>query len=384
MTSKTPDAPSGTDGSSGIAHPERKPARRDILALGAAASVGLATPAMAQSGPEPIVWTMAAAWPRKAPGYFSAATRLAKSITAMSGGRLQVTAYAAGEKVAAEKIFNAVSNGTIELGHSSAHLWADINPAFQFFTGIPFGMTAPEHAGWIRFGGGQSLWNQAYATRGIQPFLAGNTGLQGSGWFRREIRNPEDFNGLKIRISGIGADVLRHLGAEPADLPQSEIFPAMQSEQIDAIKLAGPWNDLAFGLHKLARYYYLPAFDDVGYALELIVNAEALRALPPDLQAIVAAAANAASAQTLAEFTYNNILALDLLETRTSTIVGPFPDNVVRALDEATDKVIDTIGASSRFARTIQSSYFGYLFQAVDYASASDFIALRQRQAVQK
>ncbi|MFV2093640.1 MAG: TRAP transporter substrate-binding protein, partial [Hyphomicrobiales bacterium] len=260
MKSKAPDQPSGTAGSAKVAIRGRNrgravaqnPARRDVLALGGAGAIGLASPAIAQSNPEPIVWNMATAWPRKAPGYFSAAKRLATSITSMSGGRLQVTAHAAGEKVAVEKIFNAVSEGTMALGHSSAHLWTKTNPAFQFFTGIPFGMTAPEHAGWIRFGGGQSLWNRAYATHGIQPFLAGNTGLQGSGWFRREIRNPEDFNGLKIRISGIGADVLRHLGTEPVNLPPSEIYPAMQAEKIDGIKLAGPWNDLDFGLHKLA------------------------------------------------------------------------------------------------------------------------------------
>jgi len=381
MKNKTPDHRSGVAGSFKDRGSVPSPARRNVLALGAAASVGLATPALGQANPEPITWTMATPWPRKSPGYFSSAERLATSITAMSGGRLQVKAYASGEKIAPEKLFNAVSEGTVELGHSSAHLWSGINPAFQFFTGVPFGLTAPEHAGWIRYGGGQALWDKAYAAHGIKPFLAGNTGAQAAGWFRREIRNPEDFNGLKIRLSGLGASIVRHLGAVPVDLPPSEIFPAMQTEKVDAVKWAGPWNDLTFGLHKLARYYYLPAIDDVGSAFELI---EAFASLPADLRAIVRKAVSAAAAETSAEFTYNNIVALDLLETKTSTIVGPFPDTVVRALGEASAEVVDNIAATSRFARAIQSSYFGYLSKVVDYTRASEFILLQHRQAVQK
>jgi len=384
MKRKTPDQRSGTAGFRKRRIGDGTPARREVLALGAIASIGLASPAVGQANPEPITWGMATPWPRKLPGYFSSAERLAKTITAMSGGRLQVTAYGTGEKIAPAKIFAAVSEGTVELGHSSAHMWADLNPAFQFFTGVPFGLTAPEHAGWIRSGGGLALWERAYRDHGIKPFLAGNSGPHAAGWFQREIRNPEDFNGLKIRISGLGADIMRHLGAVPVDLPPSEIFPAVQARQIDAVKWAGPWNDLTFGLHKLARKYYLPAVDYVGFAFELIVNIEAWNSLPPDLQAIVRQAVKAAAEETSAEFTYNNIVALDLLETKTSTIVGPFPDNVVRALGEASAEVIDNIAATSRFARAIQSSYFDYLSKAVDYASASEFILLQQRQAVQK
>jgi len=384
MRRKAPDQRPRTATSSKVRKPGAKPARREVLTLGAAATIGLAAPAIGQESSAPVIWNMATPWPRKSPGYFSAADRLAASITTMSGGRLRVTAHGAGEKVAPEKLFAAVSQGTVALGHSSPHLWAEINPAFQFFTGIPFGLTAPEHAGWIDHGGGQSLWDKAYEPHGIKPFLAGNTGAQAGGWFRREIRNPEDFNGLKFRISGIGAAIVRLLGAVPVDLPPSEIFPAMQAEKVDGVKWAGPWNDLTFGLQKLARYYYLPGVDDVSYAFELMINIEAWEALPADLQAIVREAVKSASAQTSAEFTYYNIQALDLLETKTSTIVNPFPDNVVRAMGEASAEVIDNIAATSRFARAIQSSYFGYLSKAVDYTRASEFILIQQRQAVQK
>ncbi|VAW16419.1 TRAP transporter solute receptor, unknown substrate 6 [hydrothermal vent metagenome] len=360
------------------------PARRDVLALGGAATIGLATPAIAQTTPESILWRMATPWPRKMPGFFAAAERLAGSITAMSGGRLKVTAYPAGKEVAPAKIFNAVSEGTIELAHASAHLWADKNPAFHYFTGMPFGLTASEHAGWIYFGGGQALWEQAYSSYDVLPFLAGNTGPQAGGWFQREIRNPEDFKGLKFRISGLGADVLRHLGAKPVALPPSDIFPAMQSGQLDGTEWVGPWNDLVFGFHKLARYYYLPAFQKIGSALELIVNAEAFGALTSDLRDIVRRAAMAASAETCADFTYNNALALDLIDTRTSTIISAFPDNVIRALGEASAQIADDLGATSRFSRTVHSSYFGYLGKAVPYSGASDLFTLRQRQSVQK
>ena len=384
MTSKPFGGGSGTGSASGSGRSDRArtgtcPARRDVLALGGAAAIGFAAPAVAQTNPEPAVWTMATPWPRKLPGFFSAAERLAASITAMSGGRLQITAYPAGERVSPKKIFDAVSEGTVELAHSSARHWSDRNPAFQFFTGVPFGLTAPEHAGWIAFGGGQTLWEQAYSPYGIQPFLTGNTGPQGGGWFRREIRKPEDFRGLKFRIAGLGAETLRLLGASPVDIPPSDIFPAMQSGQLDGTEWVGPWNDLAFGLHKLARYYYLPAFHEVSSALELIVNVDALKALTPDLQDIVRRAAMAACAQTYADFTYHNALALDLIETKTPTVVSAFPDNVIRALGEASAQVAEDLAITSRFAQTVHTSYFDYLAKAVAYTSVSDLVALRQR-----
>lgn len=375
-----------SDGS--LAQPSQ-PGRRDVLALGGATALGaagimaVASPAVvkAQSA---VTWHMATPWPRHTPGLYTASQRLAKSITSMSGGRLTIVPHFSGSKVPAERIVNAVSQGVVQMGHSTSQNWRDQNPALQYFSGLPFGMTAVEHAGWINFGGGQALWDQAYGTFGIKPFLAGNTGPQAGGWFRREIRSVNDLKGLKMRIEGIGADVLKLLGVVPTSLPPSDIYPAMQSGKLDAVDWVGPWNDLAFGFHKLARFYYIPSFHELSSALELIVNAKAYAALPGDLREIVRIAAHAETNLMLADFTYHNAQAMGLLETKTNAVVGPFPDKVVRVLGEASHQVVEELGASSRMARAIHISYFDYLTQAIAYARAVQVPALTQREANQK
>lgn len=360
----------------------RGPDRRDVLKFGGTATAGLVTSlaAPAKVGAQnPVMWRMATPWPRNTPGVFASASRLAESITLMSGGRLQVSAHPAGEIVPPNKIFDAVSDAKVEMGHGSAHYWRERDPAFQFFTGLPFGLTAKEHAGWLYFGGGQGLWEQAYGPFGVIPFLAGNSGTQAGGWFVNEIRKPEDLHGLKFRISGMGADVMKLLGAVPVDIPPSDIFPAMRSGEMGGAEWFGPWNDLAFGFHKLARYYYLPGFHEISAALELTVNAAAFAKLEPALQEIVRRAAMAAANETLADFTYHNALSLELIETKTSAIVHAFPPAVLKAFGDASAQATEELGAANRLARTTKISYFAYLSKAVTYTRASEIPALVQR-----
>lgn len=355
-----------------------------MLGLGAAAAVGLvAAPHVARAA-EDRKWRLATPWPRGLPGFWAAAERLARSITEMSGGRLQVTAHAAGELVPPARIFNAVAEGAVELGHASPDRWLEVDPVFQIFSGLPFGLTATEHEGWIRYGGGQEMWERAYAPHGVVPFLAGNTGTQAGGWFRREIRNASDFRGLKIRMSGAGAEILRRLGAEIVDIPPSDIFPAMQTGLLDATEWVGPWNDLAFGIHNVARFYYLPAFHETGTALELIANAEAWRKLEPDLKAVLKGAAAAASAETQSAFNYHNAVALELIATRTNAVILPLPDSIMRTLDRTAAVVIQEIAASSQLGRTAHASYREARGRAVAYSLAVDEVALLQRQQALK
>jgi TRAP-type mannitol/chloroaromatic compound transport system substrate-binding protein len=350
-----------------------------VLGLGVGAAAGLAAPAVARAQ-LPIAWRMATPWPRNMPGFWAAAERIAASITAMSGGRLAVVAHPAGELVPPGAIFDAVGGGDAELGHAAAHHWLAKNPAFQFFSGVPFGLTAQEHEGWIRFGGGQKLWERAYGPHGVLPFLAGNTGPQAGGWFSREIRGAIDFQGLKIRMTGPGAEVLRRLGAVTVDIPPSDIFPAMQSGQLDAAEWVGPWNDLAFGFHKIARFYYLPSFHEPGAALELIANAEAFASLDTGLQAVIRTAAAAASAETFADFTYHNAIAHELIATRTNAVILPLPEPVIRALGETAAVATQEAAASSQLARTIHASYRDHLAKAVAYSRAVDRVTLAQRE----
>ncbi|MBW3568443.1 MAG: TRAP transporter substrate-binding protein, partial [Proteobacteria bacterium] len=233
--------------------------RRDFVkALGASAALagGLSacgseqkTTAGNDRSKETFNWKMVTTWPENFPGLGTGAARLAEMITTMSGGRIRVKVYAGGELVPPLETFDAVSRGTVELGHGAAYYWKGKSRAAQFFAAVPFGMNAQEMNAWLYYGGGIELWKKVYEPFGIIPAPAGNTGVQMGGWFNREIRSVADLDGLRMRIPGLGAEVLERAGGVPVTLPGGEIFTSLKTGVIDATEWVGPWNDLAFGLH---------------------------------------------------------------------------------------------------------------------------------------
>jgi len=347
-------------------------------AVGAAAgATHLAAPAVAKRVFE---WKMVMPWPRNAPGVGVNAERLAKRITEMSGGRLQIRLFAGGELVPPFESFEAVRTGTADLLHGTPYYWVSKADLFQYFTAIPFGMTATEFSAWLYYGGGQALWDEAYADFGLKPFYAGNSGVQAGGWFRREIDTMADFAGLKIRIAGLGGEVLRRAAAVVVLLPPGDIVPAMQSGAIDAAEWVGPWNDLAFGLPKVAPYYYLPAFHEPGAALELSVNKEKYDALPADLRAIVSAAASSLANETLADFTFHNTQSLPAVLDVHDVKLRQFPDEVVESLGALTREVLEELWKDSGLAARVHRSYMAFLKFSRDYSGHFDETMLRHRR----
>jgi TRAP-type mannitol/chloroaromatic compound transport system substrate-binding protein len=202
-----------------------------------------------------VKWKMVTTWPKNFPGLGTGANYLAELITRMSGGRIEVKVYGAGELVPAFEVFDAVLQGTAQLGHGAAYYWKGKSEAAQFFSAVPFGLTAAEMNAWLYHGGGMELWQETYAPFGLIPMAAGNTGVQMAGWFNREINSLEDLKGLKMRIPGLGGEVLARAGGVPVNMPGGELFTALQSGAIDATEWVGPYNDLAFGFYKAAKYY---------------------------------------------------------------------------------------------------------------------------------
>ena len=225
-------------------------------------------------------WKMVTSWPKNFPGLGAGANHLGRTLEAMSGGRIKVRVYGAGELVPPLGVFDAVSRGTAELGHSAAYYWKGKHEATQFFAAVPFGLTATEMNGWLRYGGGQELWDELYGQFDLKPFSAGNTGVQMGGWFNREITSTADFSGLKMRMPGLGGEVLSRLGAAISNIPGGEIFQALKTGVIDATEWAGPYNDLAFGFHQAADYYYWPGWHEPGTTIEAMVNKPAFDELP--------------------------------------------------------------------------------------------------------
>jgi TRAP-type mannitol/chloroaromatic compound transport system substrate-binding protein len=321
---------------------------------------------------------MTTAWPKNSPGLGANAQRLADMISAMSGGRLQVRVFAAGELVPALAAFDAVSDGRAEMMHTTPHFAAGKNPVFRFFGNVPFGLTAHEHAGWLRFGGGQAWWEEAYAKAGVQPLLAGTTGPQAGGWFKKEIKSVDDLKGLKMRVGGMGRDVLMRLGVDAILTPPGEIAAAMASGRLDAVEWNGPWNDRDAGLHKLAPYYYMPGVLEIGPMLEASINKRVFESLGADLQEIVRRASLASAFETYADFTYHNAVTYELL-LREGVQMRTFPADVIKAKADTSEKLLRAIAEQSAFNRRVYDSFMGYRQAAGRYAKVSDLAQHQER-----
>lgn len=282
------------------------------LAIGAG-TAGVAAPAIAQGVRE---WRMVTSWPKGLPGLGTGAERVAQRIQELSGGRIRITVYAGGELVPALGCFDAVASGTAQISHDAAYYHGGKTQAAYFFCTVPFGMLANEMNGWIYWGGGQALWDEAYARFGIKPFLAGNTGTQMGGWFRKEINSLADLQGLKIRMPGLGGEVLTRLGAVTVTLPGSEIFSALQQGTVDAAEWIGPYNDLALGFYQVAKNYYFPGFHEPNAALQVMVNKAEWDSLPDDLKKVIEVVCQAENDIIYAEYAARSPAALlNLVET---------------------------------------------------------------------
>lgn len=302
-------------------------------------------------------WDMFTTWPPNFPGLGTGANHLAELINQLSGGRLTVRVYGANERVAPGEVFDRVADGTAQMGHGAAYYWRDTVEAAQFFAAVPFGLTAQEMNAWLFKGGGLELWEELYADYGLVPNPAGNTGVQMGGWFNKTVESPADLQGLKMRIPGLGGDVLERLGGTPISLPGGEIYTSLQTGKIDATEWVGPYNDLAFGLHEVANYYYYPGFHEPGSAVECIINQKAYGELPKDLQHIVRRACWLANQDMLADFTAKNNQALQTLKNEHGVELRRFSDDTLAAMLTASEDVVSELGERSEIAGRIHRSY---------------------------
>jgi TRAP-type mannitol/chloroaromatic compound transport system substrate-binding protein len=310
--------------------------RRSFLAAGIAASA-MARPALAQGRVE---WRMVTAWPKDMVGLGTGAERFARRVGEMSAGRLTIRVHPAGDLVAPLQGFDAVANGTAEMSHGFACHHMEKSKAFGFFTAAPFGLTAEEHLAWIRHGGGQRLWDELADPFGVRPLLCGATGARMAGWFRREIRKPEDLQGLRIRMAGFGAQVMERLGARSVQMPASEIAEALRSRTIDAADGFGPAADLGLELHKSARFYYWPGVIEASSAVELLVSKARYESLSPDLRAVLEVAATAENAEMVAEAASRSGPALQVLGAQHGTQVRQMPREVLVAQGNAAGQLM--------------------------------------------
>ena len=285
-------------------------------------------------------WKMVTTWPPGFPVLQKGAERFADNIRVMSNGRLNIKVYAGGELIPPLQTFEAVSQGSVEMGHGSAYYWAGKVPEAQFFSTVPFGMTARGMNAWLYDGGGLELWREIYKPFHVIPFPLGNTGVQMGGWFNKEINSLEDIKGLKMRIPGLGGKVLAKAGGNPILLAGSEVYTALERNTIDATEWIGPYHDQRLGLYRAAKHYYYPGWHEPGTVLELTINQRAWESLPTDLQAIISNAAQAENLRMLSEMEQKNMAALEQLRKREGIEIHRFPNEVLSRLKKLTNETL--------------------------------------------
>ena len=320
---------------------------------GAAVTTSFAAPAIASGR---IKWTMTTTWPKNFPGLGTGAAKIAEFITKASDGRLTVDVVGAGEIAPAFDAINVVGNGSVEMGHGASYYWKGKAPAAQFISSIPFGLIAQEQNAWIYYGGGQELCDEVYATMGCKFFSGGNSGTQMGGWYNRELKSTDDFKGLKLRMPGLGGEVARAAGATVVNIPGGELLTSMQSGTIDALEWVGPYNDLAFGFHKAAKYYYYPGWHEPNAILDCFVNLKAWNDLPDDLKQIVSMACQAGTVNMTSEMMARSGTALQKLKGEYKVDVRPFPNDLLKSLKQTSETVINDIASADKLSRKILDS----------------------------
>jgi TRAP-type mannitol/chloroaromatic compound transport system substrate-binding protein len=304
----------------------------------AGAASSFPAPAISQGLRE---WRMVTTWPKNFPGLGTGAELLGKLVTDASDGRLKITVYGGGEIVPPFESMDAVSSGTVEMGHGAPYYWKGKVPASQCIASMPFGMTVQEQNAWFQYGGGQELADKVYAEMGAKFFLSGNTGVQMGGWFNKEINSVSDMPGLKMRIPGLGGQVMDKLGVTVQVLAGGEIFQALQTGAVDAAEWVGPYDDEKLGFHTVTKYYYYPGWWEPGPTLEVDINLEEWNKLPQEYQEAIKSAAFEANTIMMARYDAKNPAALARLLSESDIELRRYPDDVMQAAEEASFELYD-------------------------------------------
>ncbi len=317
-------------------------------------------------------WKMVTTWPANFPIFQEGAVKFAEDVRTMSNGRLDIQVYAGGELVPALQVFDAVSQGVVEMGHGSPYYWAGVLPAAQFFSSVPFGMTAKGMNAWLYNGGGLELWRELYKPFNLIAFPMGNTGLQMGGWFNKKITSLQDVKGLRMRIPGLGGKVFKNAGGNPVLMAGGEIYTALERGTIDATEWVAPFHDMRLGLNRAASYYYYPGWHEPGTVFELMINHAKWSTLTPDLQKTVEVAAAATSEWIYAQMEYHNQRALAELRQKDNVQILNFPDEVLQELRRVTTQTLQQEAESDPDFKRVYEHYESFRSQYQNWSALSD------------
>lgn len=323
------------------------------------AAATLAPAAQAADASPKISWKLASSYPKSLDTIYGAAEQLASRVRTLTNGNFDIRVYAGGELVPGLQVLDAVKDGTVQCGHSASYYYVGKNKAFAFDTSIPFGLTARQQNAWLYQGGGLALLREFFKGYNIINFPGGNTGTQMGGWFRKEVKSLADLKGLKMRIPGIGGEILARLGVVPQTIAGGDIYPALEKGTIDATEWVGPYDDEKLGFHKIAQHYYYPGFWEPGPTLSFYVNIGEWNKLPKHYQAAFEIAAAEANLSMLAAYDARNPPAL-LRLLQQGVKLHPFPADVMAEAQKQAFQLYDEEAAKNPAFKKIYGSWLAF------------------------
>ena len=324
--------------------------------------------------------TMTHTWPKNFPGLGTSPERIAKHINQATDGEIEIKVFAAGELVPAFEALDAASIGVADMYNGAEYYFQGKNIGFNFFTSVPFCMTANELNAWIDHGGGKELWNKLSAQFNVISFQSANTGVQMGGWFNKEITNIDDLKGLKIRMPGLGGEVLRRVGSAAVAIPGGEIYPALQSGAIDATEWVGPWNDLAFAFYQVAKFYYWPGFHEPGAGLATGVNLDTWNSLTNTQREIFKNVFSHENTYTLAEFNHHNSIALNTLINKHGVQMRSFSKEIMNELKLKSSEVLEDVATKDPISNEIYLSFMDNLKRLRNWSKHSELAYMASRE----
>ena len=320
-----------------------------------------------------IQWRAIASWPKALDTIFGGLVSICDRVKELSDGRFVITPHTAGEIVGALEVMDAVQLGTVECGHSSSYYYIGKHRGLAFGTSVPFGLTAQQQNTWLYAGGGLTAIQAIYRGFNIINFPAGNTGTQMGGWFKREIKTLNDLQGLKMRIPGLGGEVMARLGVSVQVLPGSEVFLALDRGTIDAAEWVGPYDDAKLGLNRAANFYYYPGWWEPGSTLDFFVNLDAWNRLPKAYQAFIQLAAQEANFAMLAKYEFLNTQGLQKL-IASGTQLRKYPDTVMQKAKSTTDELFADFTATDANFKAVYEPWQAFQKQVIDWNQTNEWV----------
>jgi TRAP-type mannitol/chloroaromatic compound transport system substrate-binding protein len=352
------------------------------------AAVGLATtavakPAVAQTSPA-IKWRLTSSYPKSLDTLYGASETIAKFVGEATDNQFQIQHFAAGEIVPGLNAMDAASNGTVEACHTGVYYYYGKDPTWALFCAVPFGLNTRQLNAWFYDGDGMKLMNEFGKKFNVYSIVAGNTACQMGGWFRKEIKELADFNGLKFRIGGFAGLTIQKIGGVPSQIAGGDIYPALERGTIDAAEWVGPYDDEKLGFSKVAKYYYYPGWWEGSTANHLMINLAKWNELPKRYQSIIAGAAAYANTEELGKYDARNPGALRKLLAG-GTELRAFSQPIMEACLKASNEVnAETAANNPDFKKVLESmlafrneEYFWW--QVAEYSYDTFMIRSRPR-----